>query len=543
MTRKVKAKMSKKAFRCRNIYTAMSDELIDGYVITIDEKILFVGSEQDAVEYLDDETEIFDFADNFIMPGFHDFHVHLMSGALMEKDGVLRYANTEEEAAEILWEKNRHRKDKEWILGGAWDNFRWPDAKLPSKESLDKYFKDVPVFLLNKECHGAWANSEAFRQMGITKDTPDPEHGYFSRTEDGEPAGYIHEAAVIPILVNIFEKMSAEKMAEYTSAFAKLANRYGITSVSDLPLYGVRTEKAYKLLEDKGELSLRINFALALMTDIDELLKVREEYTSDMLRFVGTKDFLDGTPMGHSGYMLEPYTDMPDFCSKPMIEPEILKSRVMEMTENDIKVRLHACGDAAVRLGLDAFEYALENDKSKDLRHCIEHIEATTPEDIVRFGKLGVVASIQADHLPKYNFDQHPFHTMLGEERMKYSWPFKSLVDSGAKLAMGTDFPVTELNPLRGIYRAVTRMTDDLEPESGFNPGEKLSVHESLWAYTYGAAYAADMDKKLGSLEKGKLADMAVLEKNIFECAFDREAMFNMKTLMTVVNGDIVYCE
>lgn len=126
---------------------------------------------------------------------------------------------------------------------------------------------------------------------------------------------------------------------------------------------------------------------------------------------------------------------------------------------------------------------------------------------------------------------------------MKYSWPFKSLVDSGAKLAMGTDFPVTELNPLRGIYRAVTRLTDDLEPEGGFNSGEKLSVHESLWSYTYGAAYAADMDDKLGSLEKDKLADMAVLEKNIFECAFDREAMFNMKTLMTVVNGDIVYCE
>lgn len=539
--RKAKVEMSKKAFRCRNIYTGMSPELIDGYVITIDEKILFVGKEMDATVYLDDDTEIFDFTDNFLMPGFHDFHVHLMSGALMEKDGVLRYAANEEEAAKMLWEKNKNRTDKGWILGGAWDNFRWPNATLPGKESLDQYFKDVPIFLLNKECHGAWANSEAFRRIGITKDTPDPPHGYFARSEDGQPSGYIHEAAVIPILKKIFQDMSVEAMAEYAGAFAQKANSYGITAVSDLPLYGVRTEKAYKLLEKQGDLSVRINFALGLMTDMKDILQVREEYDSDMLRFIGVKDFLDGTPMGHSGYMLEPYTDMPGFCSEPMVEPELLKAKTAEMADKDIKVRLHACGDGAVRLGLDAFAYAEKKVGKKDLRHCIEHIEATTPEDIVRFGQMGVVPSVQADHLPKYNFSQHPFHTMIGEERMKYSWPFKSLIGGGAVLAMGTDFPVTELNPLRGIYRAVTRLTDQYEPEGGFNTDERLTVHESLQAYTYGSAYAAGMEEKLGTLEAGKLADLAVLEKNLFECATDMESMFSMKTLMTVVNGNVVY--
>ncbi len=533
--------MSKKAFRCKNIYTALSPELIDGYVITADEKILFVGNVEDAGAYIDDATEIFDFADRFLMPGFHDFHVHLMSGALMEKDGVLRYADTEEEAVQILWEKNKDRDDKGWILGGAWDNFRWPDSQLPAKESLDRYFKDVPVFLLNKECHGAWANSEAFRRLGITKETPDPQHGYFARTEDGEPGGYVHEAAAIPMLVSIFQEMSTETMAGYAKSFAETANAYGITSVSDLPLYGIRTEKAYKLLEDRGDLTVRINFALGLMTEMADIVNVRKEYASDLLRFIGVKDFLDGTPMGHSGYMLEPYTDMPQFCSEPMIEPETLKAKAAEMAEQNIKVRLHACGDGAVRLGLDAFEYAREKAGEKDLRHCIEHIEATTPEDIARFGPLGVISSIQADHLPKYNFAQHPFHTMIGEERMQYSWPFKSLLDGGSVLAMGTDFPVTELNPLRGIFRAVTRLTDQMEPEGGFNPDEKLTIHESLQAYTRGAAYAADMDDKLGTLEPGKLADFAVFEKNIFACAADRETMFNMKVLMTVMNGDIVY--
>lgn len=533
--------MNKKAFRCKNIYTALSAELVDGYVIIEGNRIIFVGNESEGKIFIDENTELIDCTDNFIMPGFNDFHVHLMSGALMERDGVLRYANTEEEAARMLWEKNKDREGNGWILGGAWDHFRWPDAKLPSKESLDKYFKDTPVFLLNKECHAAWANSEAFRRFNITKNTPDPEHGYFSRNEDGEPAGYIHEAACIPILVRIFQEMSYETMAEYTKAFAKTANSYGITSVGDLPLYGIRTEKAYKILQDRGELSVRINFALALMLELEEILKVKELYTSDMLKFIGVKDFLDGTPMGHSGYMLEPYTDMPDFRSMPMIEPEVLKERIKLMAENGIKVRLHACGDGAVRLGLDAFEYVQEKTESKELRNCIEHIEATTPEDIIRFGELSVIPSVQPDHLPKYNFYQHPFHSMIGADRMKYSWPFKSLAENGAVLALGTDFPVTELNPLRGVFRAVTRLTDEGDPKGGFNPKEKLSVHESLRAYTYGSAYAAGNNDKLGTLEPGKLADLAIFEKNIFDCAGDREEMFGMKVLLTVVDGNIVY--
>lgn len=531
----------KKAFRCRSIYTAASPELIDGYVICEADRILFVGSQADAKEYIDESTEILDFENNFLMPGFNDFHVHLLTGALMEKDGVLRYADSEEEAAEILWEKNRDDSGARWIMGGAWDNFRWHEGKLPTKHSLDKYFKKTPVFLLNKECHGAWANSEALRRFNITKDTPDPANGSFFRFADGEPTGYIHEAAVIPMLKGILSEMSNEDMAGYAKAFAKMANKYGVTSVGDLPLYGIRADEAYKLLEDKDELNVRINFAVDFKEDLQEILRTEKAYDSPMLKFIGVKDFLDGTPMGHTGYMLEPYTDMPGFKGHPMIEPKHLKERVALMAKNDIKVRLHACGDAAVRLGLDAYEYAETLYGRKELGHCIEHIEASSPDDIRRFGRLDVIASVQPDHLPKYDFYKHPFHTMIGEERMKYSWPFKSIKEVGGRLAFGTDFPVTELNPLRGIFRAVTRLTDDYEPEGGFSPGEKLSVHDSLRAYTYGSALAEGREKELGTLEAGKLADMVVLENNVFECAYDKDAMFNMDVLMTVVGGKTVY--
>ncbi len=533
--------MKKKALRCRNIYTSLSPALTDGYVICGDDEIIFVGSEADGKELIDSETEVFDFEDNFLMPGFNDFHVHLLSGALMEKDGVLRYAESEEEAVRQLLAKNPEDTGDRWILGGAWDNFRWPEGKLPTKESLDRYYKKTPVFLLNKECHGAWANSEALRRFHITGDTPDPENGSFFRYDDGEPTGYIHEAAVIPMLKGILEEMTPEEMSGYARAFAQMANSYGVTSVGDLPLYGIRGEKAYKLLEDAGDLSVRINFAVAFSEELDEVLRTREAYHSDMLRFIGVKDFLDGTPMGHTGFMLEPYTDMPDFRSNTLIEPEYLKTRVAMMAENDVKVRLHACGDAAVRLGLDAYQYALELHGDKDLRHCIEHIEAISPDDIARFGKLKVIASVQPDHLPKYDFEGHPFHTMIGDERMKYSWPFNSIRNTGGKLAFGTDYPVTELNPLRGIFRAVTRLTDEGEPDGGFSPQEKLTIHDSLRAYTYGSAYASDFEDRNGSLESGKLADIAVFEKNIFDCADDRSGMFDMKVLMTMVGGKIVY--
>lgn len=533
--------MNRKAYRCKKIYTVKSPELIDGYLITENNKILFVGAEEEGEKWIETDTEIFDFQEKFIMPGFHDFHVHLLAGAMAEYGGILRYAQSEEEAAEMLWNHNKDRLESEWIFGGAWDHFRWPGCKLPSKKSLDKYFPDTKVFAVNKECHGAWLNSKALEYFNITKDTPDPKDGYFGREENQEPNGYLHEAAQFQLLTQIFDACSDEEITEYTKAYAKAANSLGITSVGDVAVTNSIRESAYRLLDDKGELNIRIHFAKPLMQDLESLLKLKETYTGERVRFIGTKDFIDGTPMGHSGYMLEDYTDMPGFRSSPMIEPEALIQRVSLMSKNDIKVRLHACGDAGARLCLDAFEIAREKYGEKDLRHCIEHLESTTPEDIERFGKLNVIASVQPEHMPKYDFYNHPFHTMIGEERMKYSWPFESLRRKGATLAYGTDFPVADMSPFRGIYRSVTRLTNDGEPEGGFNPWERVSVHESLKAYTYGAAYAAGRDGELGTLEPGKLADVVILDENLLDCAEDREVMFHIKPVMTIMDGRIVY--
>lgn len=534
------AVMKKKAFRCKHIYTAVSPELIDGYVIIEDNRIKFVGSADEGATLIDDETEVIDVSENFVMPGFNDFHVHLISAGLLEEDGVLRYMTSEEEAAEYLYNLNKG-KDKRWIMGGAWDPLLWPGQKNPTKKSLDKYFPNTPVFLLNKECHGAWVNSATLDFFGITKDTPDPQDGMYSRFEDGEPDGYVHEQAAVAMQEEIFKNITDEELAEYGLTFIRSANQYGITSVGDVAGAAPVRPKGYKIIEDRGELTARIFFYPSFSTGVEEINNLKKEYCSGKLACRGVKTFIDGTPQGYSGYMLEDYSDRPGNKGVPLIPEETFIKQVCEYDKAGIQTRVHACGDAGARLCLDAIEEAQKQNGKKDLRHCVEHLESMASSDIKRFGELGVVASVQPEHLPKYDFYEHPFHKILGEERMKYSWPFESIRKSGGILAFGTDCPVVDISPYRGVFRAVTRLTNNLEPEGGWTPEQRLTIHDALRAYTWGGAYATGMDDKLGTLEEGKLADIAVVEKNLFECATDIKEMFEMRAVMTILDGEVVY--
>ena len=533
----------KKAFRCKNIYTACSPTLVDGFVVTDNNIIVAVGTESEIKNDSNilDNAEIYDFKDNFIMPGFYDYHTHLMSGAMLEQDGVLRYTKSEEEAAQLLWNRHKENKNKKWILGGAWDPILWRENQTPSKETLDKYFPNTPLFLINKECHGAWVNSKLLNVFNITKDTPDPPNGYYGRNCNGDLNGYLHEAAFIDIQNKIISMISDREMADYAVSSIQLANRYGITSVGDVAGVGPLRESSYEILNNEGKLTLRVNFSAFMDEGVEAVKEKIEKYNSTILKCCGTKTFVDGTLQGYTGFMLEDYSDKPGCKGKLVRDPEKFIQEVTEFDKASIQVRVHACGDGGVRLGLDAFEQAIKENGRKDLRHCIEHIESISSQDIKRFGELGVIASVQPEHLPKYDFYNHPFHKLLGEERMKYSWPFESLRKSGATLSFGTDYPVVDFSPFRGIFRAVTRLTNEGDPEGGWNPNERVCIHDALRAYTYGGAYASRRDQELGTLEPGKLADIAVVEKNLFECATDREEMFAMKELMTVMNGKIVY--
>jgi predicted amidohydrolase YtcJ len=455
------------------------------------------------------------------------------------KGGFLRDDETEEDAAKHLYEMNMDGNEDDWLLGGGWDHFKWPKAELPSVRSLDRFFPNRKVFILNKECHGAWVNSATLKYFEINKNTPDPEFGEFFRDSEGNPTGYLHELAAIEVLERILDEIPTETMSEYVKVFEQLAYANGITSVSDMQLSGLSSYDIYEQMEKNGNLNLRVHYYAPFKWDIEKLLGLKALHNSEILKFGGTKEFVDGTPMGYTGLMCEPYSNRPDFYGESAIDLMYLDDKISRLDAFGIDVRLHCCGDRAVKEALDSFENAISKNGRRDSRHSIEHIESIRPQDILRFGELGVIASVQPEHMPKYDFDNHPFHTMLGEERIRWSWPFNSLANGGGKLAFGSDFCVAELNPMRGVFRAVTRLTNDLEPTNGFSPPERLVLADALRAYTYGSAYVNKREHDLGTLESGKLADIVVLDRNIFD--IPGEELIYVKVDVTMFNGNIVY--
>jgi len=363
-------------------------------------------------------------------------------------------------------------------------------------------------------------------------------HGEIYRDEVGEPTGYLHEDAALNIISYIYDVSDFEHL-DLIRRFMSRTEKLGITSVSDVQIYGIMKYRAFEELEKRGELNVRIHFCPPLTEDIGKLKYLQKVYKSEKLQFAGAKGFIDGTPMGYTGLMIEPYSDIPNFYGETTMPADVLKQLVSKLDKENIRCRLHACGDGAVRLGLDVFEEARRDNGRKDIRHTIEHIECIHPNDIGRFAELEVIASVQPEHMPKYDFNNHPFHPILGPDRIKYAWPFKSIEDVGGGLAFGTDYPIAPLDPFRGIYRAVTRLTNDGEPKGGFNPWEKMSRCSALRAYTLGSAYMNGREQDLGNIEKGKLADIIVLDKDLLEC--NEEEIRDTNVLLTMMDGSIVY--
>jgi len=266
---------------------------------------------------------------------------------------------------------------------------------------------------------------------------------------------------------------------------------------------------------------------------------MKEKYKSDTLKFGGIKGFVDGTPMGYTGTLVEEYSDRPGFYSEKYLSVEEFGDKARQLEANGIRMRLHACGDGAVREALDIYEYSKAANQGEPLRHTIEHFEVVHPDDMARAGELGVVASVQPDHMWAPIFEEHPFHKILGEERCKYVYPFKTLRDNGAVLAFGSDHPIADLDPMRGLYRAVMRLSEDKLPEGGWCPNEKLSLADSIKAYTIGSAYQMWNEKITGTLEIGKFADIAVIDRNLFEV--DPEEILEATAVMTMLGGKVIY--
>src|SRR5438128_4463897 len=522
----------------RNVHTMDQSQPIAEAVAVLGHRIVAVGSTKDIRKLAGTNTRVVDAKDQVVLPGFNDAHVHFMSGGFQLSSVDLRDANSPQEFAERIRDFAGKLPKGRWITGGDWDHERWPDAKLPTKELIDRYTPDTPVFVNRLDGHMALANSLALKLAGVTRETKDPPGGVIVRdSKTGEPTGILKDAAqsfvwkVIPA-ASFEEKVAAARAA--TNHAASL----GVTSVQDMSAgadVGV-----YQTLLDRGELKTRV-YAVWPLPGWDRLARtgVRAHFGSAMLRTGGLKGFADGSLGSTTALFFEPYLDAPNTSGIPSDEmfPEgAMLERVRGADRAGLQVIIHAIGDRANDNILSIYERVEKENGDRDRRFRIEHAQHLRPQDITRFARDKVIASMQPYHAID---DGRWAEKRIGHERSKTTYAFRSLLDSGATLAFGTDWTVAPLNPMLSIYAAVTRRTLDGKHPNGWIPDQKISVEEAVRAYTIGSAFAEFEEKDKGTIAAGKLADLVVVSRNILE--IESNEIDKAKVVLTMMDGRVVY--
>ncbi|PJN86599.1 amidohydrolase [Bacillus sp. mrc49] len=523
----------------QHVFTGLQDEPIQAAIAIKENKIMEIGSIEEITSLIGDQTKVYDMEDGLIIPGFHDFHMHIMMGSILQEDSATLFtAASEEEAAKMVGEFAETRPNDEWIFGIGWDHTNWKNKVLPHRSTLDKYICDRPVLLFNAEVHYAWINSKAIEKIQLTRNTPNPEYGEIGKDENGELTGLLFEQAIGFASEHAY-KLPKEKREKLFQGFLNETKRLGITSVNDL--YGAKIApnplddlEIFKEFDQKGLLTTRIHFSPELKMDLADAMELQTNYQSDKLTFSGLKQFIDGVVTSHTAFLLDHYKDRPDTKGGTTYPPETIKQLVLRADKERYQIRFHAIGNGAVRLALDAFEDARNANGERDARHVIEHVEVLHPDDVHRFKELDVIASFQPKHIEL--MESEAYTARISEKQQPLYYPVKTIVDTGAKIAFGTDFPVVPLNPMMGIYQAITRK--DLAGKA-WQESEGITVAQALKSYTAIPAFGSFREKELGTLEAGKIADIAVLDKNLF--SISTEEILETKVKMTVMDGKIVH--
>lgn len=500
-------------------------------------RIAGVGSNKEITSLAGPKTRVIDAKKRLVLPGFNDSHVHFLSGGFQLSSVDLRDAGTREEFAERIRRFASNLPSGRWITGGDWDHERWPDAKLPTRELIDRFTPNTPVFVNRLDGHMALANSLALKLAGVTSQTTDPAGGVIVRDAKGEPTGILKDAAQSFVWKVIPPASFEEKLAAARAA-TNYAAQLGVTSVQDVSAGS--DVSVYQELLDRGELKTRI-YAITSLPNWERLSRagIRAHFGSEMLRVGGLKAFADGSLGSTTALFYDPYKDAPETSGIPSDEmfPEgAMLERVRGADRAGLQVLIHAIGDRANDLILSIFEQVEKENGTRDRRFRIEHAQHIRPQDIPRFGRDKVIASMQPYHAID---DGRWAEKRIGKERAKTTYAFRSLLDSGATLAFGTDWTVAPLNPMLTIYGAVTRRTIDGKNPNGWVPEQKISIEEAIRAYTSGSAYAEFQDRVKGTIAPGKLADVVILTQDIFK--INPNEIENVKVAMTIVDGRVVY--
>ncbi len=510
------------------------------------QRIVAVGSSEELAPLAASAARVIDLNGRLVLPGFNDAHLHFYIGGDMLTGVDLRGVKNTDEFREKLRQYVATRPKGEWILHGNWDHENWSPASLPTAALIDDITPDHPVWIHRSDGHMKLGNSLAMRLAGVDKNSPDVPGGEIVRDASGNPTGIFKDAAnrlvdhVIPI-------PSQAHIRNALMAAQQHALSFGVTSVQDMGVLGsrgaetmVEVIRVYQQMDHAGELRIRISAHLPL-PEWQRLgnAGIVANFNSGHLQIGAVKSFSDGSLGSTTAWFFEPYTDAPQTCGLPseeFLDSDRMYRNLCEADRAGLQIAIHAIGDRANSEVLDLCERLRAENGVRDRRIRIEHAQHLRPQDIPRFSQLNVIASVQPYHCID---DARWAEKRIGHERAGTTYAFRSLLDAGARVVFGSDWWVAPIDPLVGIYSAVTRRPVDGSFPEGWMPEQKVSVEQAIRAYTIDAAYASGEENTKGSLTPGKLADLVILSHDIL--SIDPVQIAGVKVETTISNGEIVY--
>jgi predicted amidohydrolase YtcJ len=507
-------------------------------VAVLGDRIVAVGSNGDVEAWHGVRTRSIDASGKLLLPGFNDSHVHFVDGGLSLDSVQLNDATSAAEFARRTGEQVKKTPRGEWVTSGDWDETKWTPAAMPSKELIDPVSPDTPVFVSRYDGHMALANSVTLRLAGITAQTPDPPGGVIVHDAHGNPTGALKDAAM-DYVYKIAPPLSHDKRLRAVKRALAHAASLGVTSVQHMnPEYA--DIAVYSELLERGELTARI-YAAPLITGVDDQLKigVRHAFGGPYLRIGALKAYADGSLGSSTAYFFEPFSNQPDnhgLLSDEMHPVSLMQDRMLRADAAGLQICTHAIGDQGISTILDLYSEVVKAHGERDRRFRIEHAQHMAAKDFYRFAQLHVIASVQPYHAID---DGRWAEERIGRDRASRTYAFRTFLNHGVRLAFGTDWNVAPLNPMLGLYAAVTRATLDGKTPNGWFPEQKLTVAEAVEAYTMGSAYAEFQENDKGSITPGKLADMVLLSDDVF--SIDPAKIRDVKVMTTFLGGKTVW--
>ncbi|MBU1099635.1 MAG: amidohydrolase [Bacteroidetes bacterium] len=533
--------------------------LRNGFIYTVDSlstkveavaikgsEFIYVGSNSGVEDYIGKDTKVIDLENKLVLPGFIDSHCHTVS-AYKQFYELNLYGLTSVKAIQEQIKKFRSANpDLKYLKGRGWSNTNFPKTG-PDKKILDEIVRDIPVALSSEDGHSKWVNSKTLELAGITRSTKSPAGGVIEHDPiTGEPTGTLRENAA-DLVADIFSDYSVTQLIMGLEAYQKMALAFGITTAHDAYLDSWSNEiTAYDSLERSNQLSMRIRASLYVdpekgLEQIEPLIKERARNKGELFQTPAAKIFVDGVVEGSTAYLKEPYKHLPNSRGEFLWDMDKLNAMCAELNKNGFQIHVHSIGDAATAKTLDAFAYSMDKNGKHDFRNMITHLQLVSPEDIIRFHDLGVVALPQPYWFTKdqyYYIIQVPY---LGQKRADEEYPMGSFFKAGVVSASSSDYPVTvPCNPLIAIQTGITRLLPGVTDSTEILfPQERVTLEEMIRSFTINGAYANFQENVTGSIEKGKSADLIVLDKNLFDIPVDQ--INAARVLRTIFMGKEVF--